>query len=337
MESVKTLIDTDIHGNNSELSKLKDRDIKTAQALMQYSNGSPAYNRRLHRTGKNMLGCSTKREYLTDLSTGAKRLIHAKFCRSSLCNICEHRRYNHDSARLYSATQYIEDSGMIPTKPVYLLLTPTIKNVDGEHIHTAINLINYALNKMLKYKAIDKYVYGTIKRIEEKSNMTDGTYNVHAHLLLLVKPTFYNGKARLNHSQWSKYWNRALKADYNADINVQRVKQGEINRAIHYLVLSNKDLDKLQDDTATDKTIEQVIDGVGGMYRKHLLTLTGVIKKADNIANQSYKRHKPDTSTTNTGKHEEYSDNDDFNYSNAIRQVFSYKSTNQRGEFYQTE
>ena len=331
----KVLKDTQINGKKQPFKELKDRGIHIAQALYRDESGSPTYNKRQRKASRDILNCANEIKYRVDKNTGEKRITDTYFCHNALCPLCEVKRYNSDSARLYNIIEYINESTAIQYKANYMLATLTIKNVDESHIRHAIEQLNYAWNKAKNYKAIKPYIRGTVKRIEVKVNKQDGTFNVHIHMLMLVKSSFYNGKNRLTHSQWSKYWTRAVNQGYKADIDVARLKTlDDTLRAMHYMVKVNEDIAEI-DSNASDETIGNIISAENGKYRKHLLTLTGVLKDIDKAINKRYKRDYK--ANNNTGKHAEYKRSKAFNYINSEIEVYRYDKHSNKQDYYLKE
>ena len=319
MSKVNRLADTRINGVENNIAQLKEYGERIAKSLYRDESGSPTYNKAQSRASKDILNCANQLNYIED-TQGHKRMQNTFFCHNALCPVCEVGRYNRDSARLYRVIRYIHTKSDDHMENLFGTLT--MQNVDEENIRHAIEQLNYSWYKLKNYKAIKPYILGTIKRIEVKTNNDTGTFNVHIHIIMLVRPTFYSGKARLNHSQWSSLWSKALKQGYTADIKVSRVKDFEqALQKMHYMVKVNEDIAQINPD-ATDEDLSHIIQANNGKYRKHLLTLTGMYKTVDSAIN--IKRSNPDKRNNNTGKHIEYSEPDTFDYSNAkqVRYVF---------------
>lgn len=332
MVQATKLNDTRINGVNNNIAQLKERGERIARVLYRDESGSPTYNRNQRKASHAILNCANELHFIED-TKGHKRMHNTYFCHNALCPVCEVGRYNRDSARLYRVMNYIEHNPV--DRVEYLFVTFTMQNVDDDGIRNAIELMNYAWNKMKNYKAIKPYVLGTIKRIEDKTNNADGTFNVHVHMLMLVRPTFYGGKARLNHAQWSKLWTRALNQGYTADIKVSRVKDFEqALQKMHYMVKVNEDIAQINPD-ATDEELNRIIQADNGKYRKHLLTLTGIFKAVDSAIN--IKRRNPDKHNNNTGKHIEYSEPDEFDYSNYVERTYAFDTINGQTDYYLIE
>lgn len=304
--------------------ELKRRSIEIAKALYRDESGSPTYNRKQRKVSREILNCARELKFKHDKVSDKLRLTNTYFCHQSLCPMCEVRRYNHDSARLYHVIDYLENSQAIKYTPKYLFATLTIKNVDEDHVRQAINELNAAWNKLKNYKAIKPYLRGAIKRIEIKLSKDKTMFNVHIHAMLLVKSGFHTGKYSLTHSQWSKLWTRAVNKGYTADIDIARLKDiTDVLRAMHYMVKVDEDITQITEN-ATDSVLESLITADNAKYRKHLLTLTGVFKDIDKLVNYAYKRRYKNKHNAKTGKIDEYNRTQSFDYDKSDIVVFKY-------------
>lgn len=333
---MQKLKDFDIHGHQKTIGIHKTSGRRIADRLMTDESGSPAYNRHQTRVAEEIRNCAKDMYMLVDTDSHKQRMTNTWFCRNALCPLCEQVRYNKDSARLFHVLDHIENSTRSIFKhPRYLFVTFTTRNVDGEHITNAIDELNKAWRKFKRYKAIEPYLQGTAKRIEISINHQDGTYHVHMHVLMLVKPSFYAGKNYLTYSSWSKLWSRALGDEYQANVNIVRLKDHEeVLKKMHYMLKVNEDITDIKA-TATDEEVDRIITADNAKYRKHLLTLSGVLKDIDNLVNAQYKRHKANKRDNNTGKHDEYKKPNDFDYKHAKLVKFSYIDTSE--DYYRIE
>lgn len=335
MHEVTRLNDSYINGNAKDFAKYKQASENIARYLYRDESGSPTYNRLQSRTSQAIYNCANQLHYLKD-SNGNLRMQHTYFCHSSLCPLCENGRYNRDSYRLYKVITETDRRSIALNliNPKYLFATLTMENVDTDGIKSAIEQLNYAWKKASNYKDIKPYIYGTIKRIEVV-RAKDGTANVHIHMLMLVKPTFYNGKARLTHSQWSKLWSRALRQGYTADIKVSRLKttQDAIQKA-RYMVKRNKDITDISSQSP-DNVLRDIVEIDNGKYRKHLLTLTGVFKTVETMYQTRVRQ--PQKRNNNTDKHKEFTLMDEFDYSTAKPVTYTFDSLNGETDYYLIE
>lgn len=316
------LKDKNHSGRVIDFGQLKTENAEIAKALRKRPNYSPKYIKHCMRVADELEHCSQWRKYKVDRN-GNKRLFDTRYCKQSLCRVCERVRYNHQSAKLYNITQELGDDAK------YLFITLTAKNVPYSSVRKGVDEMNYALSKMLKYKAIKPYVYGGAKSLETTLGK-DNKCHLHIHVLLNVKPTFYNGKARLNHGQWSKLWTRALKTEYTANINIKRPKSvSDIHALTNYIVKVDKKSDEIN--WNDPRQVSYMIDIADEMHRKHTLTLLGNFKRADQIANYKY-NHKKDYKSKNmidTGKHNTYASREEFGYESAKIETYTcFKSGN---------
>lgn len=332
------LTDFDIHGRQKDYGMLKKRGQRVSERLLSDNSGSQTYNRHQTKIAHEIKNCANEVQYIIDNKTGKKRMTNTWFCRNALCPLCEIVRYKKDSARLFHVIESIKNAKRSEHEsPKYLFTTFTVKNVDGEHIKSAIDSLNKAWRKLKRYKDIEPYLQGTAKRIEISINRDDGTYHVHAHVLMLVKPSLYAGKNYITHSKWSKLWSRALGDEYPANVNVVRLKDHEETlKKMHYMLKVNEDITDIKA-TATDEEVDMIITADNAKYRKHLLTLSGALKEMDNIVNADYKRHRENKRDNNTKKHDEYKASDDFNYHDTRLEIYQYMPDKRYQDYYLVE
>ncbi|TPR41198.1 hypothetical protein DY123_07590 [Apilactobacillus micheneri] len=317
---MKKLQDFNSKGDDKNWTNAKLVNSLIAQKARTVSDGSEVYHFKQKRRAEELENCGSHLQYLIDRK-GNKRLHNAKFCHDKLCQICNIRKYNHESARLYHVVKYLKNLHK------FMIGTFTIKNVKYDRISNAIEELNYAWRKMQGYKAIKPYLKGTVKKVECKVG-NDNKCNVHIHVLMAVSPSFFHGKNSLNHAQWSKLWTRAVNKGYTPELHVERKGSYEqLKKTCNYISKSYVFGDWQLND------ISRLIDIDNGTYRKHLIVYTGLLKETDNLINSSFKRK----NKVSTGKYQTYGMNDNFDYDSATIETYMYKKTNGKTDYYLKE
>lgn len=60
--------------------------------------------------------------------------------------------------------------------------------------------------------------------LEITVNHYDGSYNQHIHILLFVSSIYFKGSENyISQSEWTKYWRKAMKLDYQPVVNVESI------------------------------------------------------------------------------------------------------------------
>lgn len=293
---------------------------------------SPKYIRKCLRLADELEHCSAWIKYKVD-SNGNKKMFDTRFCRQRLCNVCKRVRYNHESARLYRTVKLNNE---LHPNSKYMVGTLTIKNVSVDELSNAIKGMNYAWSKMSRYKAIAPYLLGTVKSIETPLGK-DGKCNLHMHILMQVKPSFYAGKYSMTHSKWSMYWTRALNVKYTADTYVRRIHDTDrLYRTCNYITKVDTTAQKINWDDP--EQVSKLIDIDDELYRKRLIIYTGTFKELDRVSNYRYKRQGRKNSKDNdSGKHESYDQACDFNYNDCKVETYVYKNVNDTIDYYLKE
>src|SRR5690625_4306439 len=115
-------------------------------------------------------------------------------------------------------------------------------------------------------------------------NKTDNSYNQHMHVLLAVESTYFkNTENYISQKQWTSFWKRAMKLDYDPIVDVRAIKpknkhksdiKSAIDETAKYPV---KHTDFMTDDEK--RNLQIVSDLEEGLYRKRLISYGGLLKE----------------------------------------------------------
>lgn len=155
------------------------------------------------------------------------KLYQTWFCKKRLCPLCNWRKSMKNSSQL---KQIIAETVVREPKGRFLFLTLTVKNAhSAEELKVSLRALTKAFNKLTRYKKVAKNLLGYLRSTEITVNEQDGSYNQHLHVLLFVKSSYFTGDSvnYITQAEWTSFWQRALKVDYEPVVHVQVVKANQ--------------------------------------------------------------------------------------------------------------
>lgn len=214
-------------------------------------------------------------------SDGSLRLNQAWFCKNKLCPICNWRRSMKYS---WQASKIIEEAIIRESKAKFLFLTLTMKNIPGEKLNQAMSDLVKAFDRLFKRTKVKRNLLGFLRAtevtVEEKRA---GYYHPHLHILLMVKPSYFNNKENyISQSEWTEMWEQSAKLDYTPIVNIKAVKNKDTD------VFDKDGLKKSILETTKypfkpiefdDKNLQVIDDLYKGLYRKRQLAYGGLLKQ----------------------------------------------------------
>lgn len=226
--------------------------------------------------------CAEVLEYNADQETGEIKLAKVWFCKSRLCPMCNWRRTMKHGIQ---AQKVVAEVIRRKPKARWLFLTLTVKNVyDGDELNKSLSDMAKGFNRMTKYVKVAKNLIGFMRATEVTVNKTDNSYNQHMHVLLCVEPSYFNSsKNYISQKQWTSFWKRAMKLDYDPIVDVRAIRpknkhksdiKSAIDETAKYPV---KHTDFMTDDE--DRNLQVVSDLEEGLYRKRLISYGGLLKE----------------------------------------------------------
>ena len=162
---------------------------------------------------------------------GQLQLHTSSFCRVRLCPMCQWRRSLKLGAQVRQVVEQANAQHIAQTSAPWrwLMVTFTVRNVEGVDLAAAIDKIHKGLNNMAKSKAWRGAVKGWLRATEvthntnEKSAAYD-TYHPHMHLLLCVPAGYFSGKGYITQKGWAQLWQHYVGADYTPIVDVRTIK-----------------------------------------------------------------------------------------------------------------
>ena len=176
---------------------------------------------------------------------GHKKLAQTWFCHSRLCPLCNWRRAMKQSNQL---TQILEEAVKQRKTGRFLFLTLTVENTTGKQLKSELRQMGRAVRDLMRYKKPAKNLLGYVRSTEVTVNHESDRpmYHHHMHVLLFVKSLYFKGSDNyISQSEWTGYWQRAMKLTYVPIVNVEAVKPN-LKRQKNSLLASAQETAKYQ-------------------------------------------------------------------------------------------
>lgn len=167
---------------------------------------------------------------LADTTTGeiSLKLRYAEFCHARHCPMCQKRREIVYRSRFL---EFLPQTLSEHPKARWVFLTLTIPNVPVESLRDALKGMNAAWNRFTQRKEF-KPVTGWIRTTEvTREAKRKGYAHPHFHCLLMVPPSFFNGKNYTKQSRWAEIWGECMRLDVVPSVDIRAVKGG-VDKAI---------------------------------------------------------------------------------------------------------
>ena len=158
--------------------------------------------------------------YFSVSPENTKKLVSANFCRVRLCPICQWRR----SLKTFSQMSRIMAAVEADKPRAYLMLTLTVRNCQPDQLNDRLDQMSKAFHLMKKYKRFVNAVQGWYRGTEITHNLTENTYHPHFHVVLAVDRNYFKDSRYIPHAEWVQMWKRAMRLDYDPNVDVRRVK-----------------------------------------------------------------------------------------------------------------
>ena len=152
----------------------------------------------------------------------------------------------------------------------------TLKNVAGDDLNKTLTLLTQSFDRLFRRAKVKKNLIGYLRSVEVTHNEDDNSYHPHIHVLMMMKPSFFQSKKDyITQKEWSDMWSQSLKVDYVPMVDVRAVKEkgkgmrGAILETAKYPTKPIK----------LDLENKQVVDDLyNGLYRKRQLGFGGLFK-----------------------------------------------------------
>lgn len=240
------------------------------------ANGYPEKGARLRSCSPRLLYDIIKQPDRTD----RLKLRAAWFCRVRLCPVCQWRR----SLKVYAqAVQIINEMQQQRPSTAWLMLTLTVKNVDGCDLPKALDDMADAWHRMLKTQAWQAIALGTLRATEITHNLNPDsssydTYHPHFHVLLAVDRKYFKSRHYLSREKWATLWQDCARLDYMPQVWVSRVRGDTAAALAEVAKYATKPSEYIiPDDLDMMQQTVYVLDKA--LHKRRLMAWSGILKQ----------------------------------------------------------
>ncbi|MCE2288012.1 protein rep, partial [Streptococcus thermophilus] len=187
-----------------------------------------------------------------------------------MCNWRRSMKYSYQTSRIVDEAIKQEPKGR------FLFLTLTVKNVEGKALNSTISQLTKSFDRLFRRAKVKKNLLGYLRSVEVTHNENDNTYHPHIHVLMMVRPSYFQSKKDyITQKEWSDMWSQSLKVDYVPMIDIRTVK--ETGKGLRGAVLETAKYPTKP--IKLDVENKQVVDDLyNGLYRKRQLGYGGLFK-----------------------------------------------------------
>jgi len=219
-----------------------------------------------------VISCGDTLQFIQN-QDGTIKLYQAYFCKNKLCPMCNWRRSMKYS---YQTSRIVDEAIKQSPKGRFLFLTLTVKNVEGQALNSTISQLTKSFDRLFKRAKVQRNLLGYLRSVEVTHNENDKTYHPHIHVLMMVRPSYFQSKKDyITQKEWSDMWSQSLKVDYVPMIDIRTVK--ETGKGLRGAVLETAKYPTKP--IKLDIENKQVVDDLyNGLYRKRQLGYGGLFK-----------------------------------------------------------
>ena len=219
-----------------------------------------------------VISCGDTLQFIQN-QDGNLKLYQAYFCKNKLCPMCNWRRSMKYS---YQTSRIVDEAIKQSPKGRFLFLTLTVKNVEGQALNSTISQLTKSFDRLFKRAKVQRNLLGYLRSFEVTHNENDKTYHPHIHVLMMVRPSYFQSKKDyITQKEWSDMWSQSLKVDYVPMIDIRTVK--ETGKGLRGAVLETAKYPTKP--IKFDVENKQVVDDLyNGLYRKRQLGYGGLFK-----------------------------------------------------------
>ena len=219
-----------------------------------------------------VISCGDTLQFIQN-QDGNLKLYQAYFCKNKLCPMCNWRRSMKYS---YQTSRIVDEAIKQSPKGRFLFLTLTVKNVEGQALNSTISQLTKSFDRLFKRAKVQRNLLGYLRSVEVTHNENDKTYHPHIHVLMMVRPSYFQSKKDyITQKEWSDMWSQSLKVDYTPMVDIRIVK--ETGKGLRGAVLETAKYPTKP--IKLDVENMQVVDDLyNGLYRKRQLGYGGLFK-----------------------------------------------------------
>lgn len=260
-------------------SKGKDKKWKQRK-LNNIALGDDFKKLQIEEVGNQVFSCAERLEYKVN-TDGSISLNKVWFCKNKLCPICNWRRALKHS---YQASNVLDIAMKKHPKAQFLFLTLTVKNVPGSELKESLTHLTKSFDRLFRRAKVKKNLIGFMRATEVTYSEERDDYHPHLHILLMVKPNYFNGSDNyIKQAEWSELWKKSAKLDYNPIVDVRKIKTdgNSEDESLYKAVLETakypvKPIDSM--DLSEDTRLKVVANLYRGLYKKRQISYGGELK-----------------------------------------------------------
>ena len=260
-------------------SKGKDKKWRQRK-LNNIALGQDFKKLQIEKVGNNVFSCAERLEYKVN-TDGSISLNKVWFCKNKLCPICNWRRALKHS---YQASNVLDIAMKKHPKAQFLFLTLTVKNVPGSELKESLTHLTKSFDRLFRRAKVKKNLIGFMRATEVTYSEERDDYHPHLHILLMVKPNYFNGSDNyIKQAEWSELWKKSAKLDYNPIVDVRKIKTdgNSEDESLYKAVLETakypvKPIDSM--DLSEDTRLKVVNNLYHGLYKKRQISYGGELK-----------------------------------------------------------
>ena len=260
-------------------SKGKDKKWRQRK-LNNIALGQDFKKLQIEKVSNNVFSCAERLEYKVN-TDGSISLNRVWFCKNKLCPICNWRRALKHS---YQASNVLNIAMTKYPKAQFLFLTLTVKNVPGSELKESLTHLTKSFDRLFRRAKVKKNLIGFMRATEVTYSEERDDYHPHLHILLMVKPNYFNGSDNyIKQAEWSELWKKSAKLDYNPIVDVRKIKTdgNSEDESLYKAVLETakypvKPIDSM--DLTEDTRLKVVANLYQGLYKKRQISYGGELK-----------------------------------------------------------
>lgn len=202
-------------------------------------------------------------------------------CNLRFCAVCSWRRQMKFAKMIYEILEKLQSEMNVR----FLFLTLTVKNPELEDLKTTTQHMQKSYERMVKTVKWKNSILGYSRVFEvtrPKCDKQVGKIHPHFHVLLVVRPCYFNGESGLylKQNDFAEMWQKALRVDYKPICDVRITKpKGDKNQVLASIAelikypMKDTDLSKFSVDEF------QILDE--HMRNVRLINFGGVLKEGN--------------------------------------------------------
>ena len=210
-----------------------DKKNVSEQVEQRYST-----EQEFERIAKRMSECGLSLGFAESVDTATGEIQHrlktAHFCHVRNCPTCSWRRTMRNKREFLSKLPKVLEA--YPTHR-FLFLTLTVPNCNISDLRATLSDMGKSWKRLINRKEFAK-VDGWVRSTEVTySKSSSGNAHPHFHVMLMVKPSYFNGGGYVKQDQWLKAWQGSMRDDSITQVDIRAMKGDKaISEVLKYAV-----------------------------------------------------------------------------------------------------